>query len=711
MNLAQKIGCSFVSFVLLFTVSINAEESVSISAEKEQASLGVLRSDSPAADKAIACKQLAINGSSESIPDLAKLLSDPQLSSWARIALEAIPDPAADEALRTAAESLQGNLLIGTINSIGVRRDAGAIDVLNKRLQDPDGEVASAAAVALGRVGNSAAAESLRNALASASEGVRSAIAEGCVLCAERALVDGNSVVAIEIYDQVRNANVPKQRIIEATRGAILARNQDGIPLLVELFKSPDKGLFQLALSTAREFPGDKVDESLAQELTSAQPDRAALIVQSMADRKQTVIVSAILKAAEQGPEPVRLSAINALARVGDASCLPELLKIAIETNAELAQAAKTSLADLPGDTVDTQVLTLLESSKGPMVPVLLELVAKRRIDAVPALLKMLNDSDATLRGIALTALGETIQLDQLSVLIDQAVAPKFAVDQASAQLALKAASVRMPDREACAAQLAAAFESDSSVENKTSILQILAAVGGTNALNAVDAAGKSTNPKLQDISSRLLGEWMTEDAAPVLLELAKSTKNQYQVRSIRAYIRIARQFVLPDDRRFEMCQNAYDASKLPAEKKLVLEILKRYPTMEGLNLAIKAIQVPELKTDANQATMIIAQKLSTKGVDVAGVLSQAGLEKVKIEIVKAEYGSEAVQTDVTELLQKLVSDLPVIALPSESYNTAFGGDPAAGTLKTLKIQYLFNNKPGEVSVPENALIILPAPK
>jgi len=52
-----------------------------------------------------------------------------------------------------------------------------------------------------------------------------------------------------------------------------------------------------------------------------------------------------------------------------------------------------------------------------------------------------------------------------------------------------------------------------------------------------------------------------------------------------------------------------------------------------------------------------------------------------------------------------------VIALPSESYNTAFGGDPAAGTLKTSKIQYLFNNKPGQISVPENALIILPAPK
>jgi hypothetical protein len=62
----------------------------------------------------MACKRLAIYGSSESVPDLAKLLFDPQLASSTRIALEAIPGKAADEALRNAAESLQGNLLVGT---------------------------------------------------------------------------------------------------------------------------------------------------------------------------------------------------------------------------------------------------------------------------------------------------------------------------------------------------------------------------------------------------------------------------------------------------------------------------------------------------------------------------------------------------------------------------------------------------------------------
>ncbi len=132
------------------------------SAEKETELLAVLRSDAPAAEKAITCKKLAIYGSSAAVPELAKLLPNPQLSSWARIALEAIPGEAADEALRAATDSLEGKLLVGTINSIGVRRDADAVDLLTTRLQDSDAEVASAAAVALGRIGNDAATKSLR---------------------------------------------------------------------------------------------------------------------------------------------------------------------------------------------------------------------------------------------------------------------------------------------------------------------------------------------------------------------------------------------------------------------------------------------------------------------------------------------------------------------------------------------------------------------
>ena len=159
-DLARSILCAVC--LLASSASFAADTTFGVSPEKEKALIAILRSDAPAAEKALACKQLAVDGSSASVADLGKLLPDIQLSSWARIALEAIPGPASVDELRRACASLSGKLLVGTLNSIGVRRDAASIEILTKYLQDKNPEVASAAAVALGRIGTQAAAKPLR---------------------------------------------------------------------------------------------------------------------------------------------------------------------------------------------------------------------------------------------------------------------------------------------------------------------------------------------------------------------------------------------------------------------------------------------------------------------------------------------------------------------------------------------------------------------
>jgi len=594
------------------------------STEKESDLIGVLKSDTPPGDKALACKRLAIYGTAEAASELAKLLTDEQLAAWARIALEAIPGAKVDQALLKATETLKGRLLVGTINSIGVRRDAGAVDALAGRLKDKDVEVASAAAVALGRIGNAPATQALRKAIVSSQESVRSAVAEGCVLCAEKALADGNTTLAASIYDDVRKADVPKQRVVEATRGAILASKQAGLPLLLESLRSNDKVIFQVALKTAREMAGSEVDRALAAELTKASPDRAALVIQAMADRKGTVSLPAVVKAAGSGPKEVRLSAIAALGRVGDTTCVSPLIAVASEQDPELIDAALTALADLPDQSISNDILAQIPKSKGKVLEVLLSVVGKRRIEATPLLVKATSDSDKSVRAAALKSLGETIPADGLAVLISQVVAPTYAEDAEVALLALKTAAVRMPDREACAGEIVKAMEK-APVATKGSILDILAAVGGTNALQAMNAAAKSDEAQLKDVSTRLLGDWLTIDAAPVLLDLAKNgPADKFQLRAMKGYIRIARQFTMNPPERAAMCTNALETAKQPAEQKMVLEILKRYADVEMLKIAIKAVQVSELKEDAVQAAQAIAAKVGTE--EAQKLLKEGGI-------------------------------------------------------------------------------------
>ena len=712
-NSIREFSRLFVLLVASIALSVNSTwaDGPDTSPEKEQELLAVLSSDAPDAEKALACKGLAIHGSAAAVPELAKLLPNPQLSSWARIALEVIPGDASSEALRNAADSLEGRLLVGMINSIGFRRDEKAVDLLMAKLKDADVEVTSAAAVALGNIGNAAATKSLAVALTTAPAKVRSAVAEGYVLCAERFHNGGDAAAATKIYDEIRNAEVPQQRIIEATRGAILARNQDGIPLLMETMQSTNKKMFQLALGTVREFPGGDVDKALAAELARTTPDRAALMIQAMADRPETVVLSAVLKAAEQGDKKVRLSAIDALKRVGDDSCLSALLEIAVEDDADLAQTAKETLADLPGKGVNGRIVALLPTAKGKTFPLLLQLVGQRRVEAVDEVLKALNHSDQAVRGAALIALGETVSLKQLPVLISQAVAPKHDEDAAVAQQALKAASVRMPDREACATALATALETARGA-SVTTLLEILSEVGGAKALQTIGTAANAADPQRQDDGSRLLGKWNSVDAAPVLLALAKTgPEEKYRVRALRGYIGLARKFAMPEPQRAKMCQNALDVARRSAEQKLVLDVLKLRPSAAGLKLAISATEIPGLKSDATAAALVIAQKVGGKGANVSKLLAGVGLEKVKLEIVKAEYGAGANQKDVTAVLRKQGGDVALITLASATYNASFGGDPAPGVAKKLRVQYRINGKSGEASFAENALIILPMPK
>lgn len=583
----------------------------------------VLQSDAPAAAKALACKQLSICGTQDSVPALAPLLSDEQLASWARIALEVIPGPAADEALRKATSTLRGRLLVGTINSLGVRRDAGSVEPLIALLQSPDAEVASASAVALGHVGNAPAAQALRKALAGAPASVRSALAEGCLLCAERRLAEGHADEATEIYDELRKADLPKQKKLEATRGAILARGTAGIPLLVEQLRSPDKSFFQIGLSTARELPGPEVAQALAADFVGATPDRAALLLLTLADRHDTAALPAVLQAAASGPKPVRLAAIGVLPQLGDESCLDTLLQIAIADDVELAAAAKTALAGLPGKKVDASVTARLAEAQGKLLPVLIELVGLRRIEAREYLLSATGHPQADVRSAAWTALGATVSLPELSMLLTEFMTPKHPEDAAAVQKALRAACIRMPEREECAGQLAAAM-AGTPVATQCTLLEILGAMGGQKALQTLGAAAKGADAQQVDAATRVLGEWMNLEAAPVLLDLAKTIQeDKYKVRALRGYIRLARQFATQDRQRIEMCNKAFEAAGRTAEKKLVLDIIERSSSIGALRLAVKIAEVPELKPDGARVAVAIFQKLGDKSAEARALVAK----------------------------------------------------------------------------------------
>ncbi len=159
--------------------------------------------------KAIACKKLAFVGGKEAVQPMAALLDHPQLGCYARFGLEPNPDPSVDDALRAALPKLKGRLQVGVITTIGVRKDAKALDALRKLIDASDPEVAGAAAASVGMIGGLQASRVLQAALDRTKPPLFPVVARASLLCAE-GLMASNRPRALEFYTVVSATNMPE---------------------------------------------------------------------------------------------------------------------------------------------------------------------------------------------------------------------------------------------------------------------------------------------------------------------------------------------------------------------------------------------------------------------------------------------------------------------------------------------------------------------
>lgn len=524
-----RTACRLLLGAALLTALQPALHAADGSADKARQALETLRSTAPAADKALACKRLAIYGGADAVPALAPLLTDAELTSWARIALEVIPGPEADAALRQALTQTQGRTLVGIINSVGVRADAAAVATLTGQLKAPDADVAAAAAIALGRIGGAPAIAALQPALASTTGATRSAVAQGCILAAEKLIAAGQAAEAARLYDAVRGTDLPKQRILEATRGAILARGEAGLPLLLETLRAPDKALFAIGLNAARELPGRAVTDALAAELVRTSAERQGPLLLALAERQDAAALPAVFAAARSDAKTLRLTAIEVMARTCDPACVLPLLDVLAESDAESATAARSALLRLPSRMVDDQLAARLQQMTGPKRRAILELAGQRRVTAaVPAMVQASKDTDPAIRAAGIKALGLTVNAADLHELIGLLATAKTADDVEPVEAALEVACTRIPEKAACADKLLAAMAPSSTV-TQCALLRVLPSASTPQGLAAVQAALTHPDVAVRDTALRVLAEWPDTPALPALLNVLRSTQDDTQ--------------------------------------------------------------------------------------------------------------------------------------------------------------------------------------
>lgn len=318
-------------------------------AESESDLLAVLKSDAGQYEKAEACRKLAVVGGKSAVEPLVALLGDEKLSHMARYGLETNPDASVDKSLVEALGTLKGKQLMGVVASIGVRRDANAVEVLAGFLKNSDAEIVQTTARSLGRIGGFAAIEALKGALEGSTGASRIAICEGLLRCAEAASAKGDNRTAKGVYDSLREVEGPHQVRAGALRGAIHSHGDDGVKLLLGALHGDDFAMSAAAARTAQELKGEDITKALAEELPKLAADIQVLVAQTLGDRGDKGALGGLLALARAGDRSARLAAIRAIPQLGDPAAVDALKEITKDSDGVISRSAQRSINALTG--------------------------------------------------------------------------------------------------------------------------------------------------------------------------------------------------------------------------------------------------------------------------------------------------------------------------------------------------------------------------
>lgn len=388
---------------------------------QETSLIHVLQSGADDQEKADACRELGQVGTAAAVPVLAGLLSDQHLSHLARQALQIIPDPAADDALRSALASLTGEHLAGVIATIGSRRDRQSVALLAELLKRDDTVVANAAAAALGRIGTREAAGALQKALEGEGTADVAALCDAILDCADTFCAGGSREEALILYRALQVfPDVPVSVQEAGLRGEILNGGDEGLSLMVESITGGDAGAADAAARAALELKHAGASARLTAALNDLPLGRQILVTGLLGNLGYADALPALLHAMTAGEAPLRLAAIRAVGEIGGMQAVNPLVERLDDPDPAVAQAAEETLAGLYGPDVDRILVEMLGSPDRAIQPGLIEIVADRRaMDAKPVLAGLMKAEGDVVRLAAIKSFGRLAGIEDVPFLLD----------------------------------------------------------------------------------------------------------------------------------------------------------------------------------------------------------------------------------------------------------------------------------------------------
>ena len=559
------------------------------------------------------CAQLYLVGTEKEVPQLAPLLTDEKLSVSALSVLEHIPGKAVERALLDALGQTRGKVLAGIIDAVAVHGDTACAQEIIPFLKDKDLDVAHAAAGTLGKLGGKAALDALMTALPKAGNRTRVSIANGLMLAAEKTAAAGDVTRARAVFERLSDRTEDPN--VRAAAVCALARLGDGraAMVIVKGLKDTEAFVRVTTVGLVRSVPGEDVTSSVVALLPELQPENRTLVLLALGDRGDASAAGAVLKYAGDPDPAVRMAALAAVGKLGDADAVKPLVAHLTGTPEEEADAAERALTVLKGNDVDATLSGLLEGAVPTLrTRLLLVLGARGMAGAVQAMLVSTEDPDPAVRQAVFKALGMGVSAKDFPLLVDALVAAQDDTREA-AELGTVAAMRRLGPGAGAAPLLTARYKSSFKKKVRLSMVRVLGASEDPAALDTLRRAARSWTKDVRKAAVGALCEWPTADTLGDLRTIAR--KGRKDVRDA-AFDGVLRQMKRSSDRpaaeSLAIFTELFVLAKTPEQTKAVLSGVGDVADRGALALIAPYLAQEAFQAEANVAAEKVRRQFYT---------------------------------------------------------------------------------------------------
>jgi HEAT repeat protein len=618
---------------------------------EEQTLIGVLRSDCSPTEKDAACARLKRIGTAQSVPALAALLTDEQLSHSARYALESMQTAKAGQALADALGKTSELTKVGIINSLGYRRETRAVTALAKLLTDHDAQVAEAAARALGQIGGSKALKALQAAAVTSTGPVHDALVDGCLRCATQLRASGSQGKALAAFQQLYNNEKKDSIRTAAFRGMIQSSGDGALRLMSRAIMEKDGASQIAALQLVREVPGSQATKSFTALLRKVDPPVQAALIEALAQRGDILAVPAFAVMESSASPEVRLAAINALGILGDASMVPMLGVAAASATGEEQKAARLALVQLPRGNPTETLVRLLPDAKPEVQAEFARALGGRGDKAVvPKLVELAREGSGSASKAALQALVLLVDDSQVGLMMQFVVGANTDTARADAAEALNSACHQIQTRRGKVnIQPVVDGLASGSTEARIALLPICSGLIDPSIRTALRAAVAFQEPQVRAAAIRALCDTSDAELLPDVLKIAcEAPEENLRTLAIRACVRLTTQeetIKLPVKGQIEPLKMILATTLSADQKRVVLAGLAEIPDAAALKLAEPMLDEAAIQLEAAKTVTKIASALPYAQAEVAA----SSLKKVVATTTDAD-ARKAAETALNDI-------------------------------------------------------------